>query len=237
MPAPYQRRHAPCGTLCAVRRSLLLSIPFLIAVPIAYGVAFAWLGHDPMLLPLLAGAGGWLLAFILRAPIGLVGMRLAGSPERAQRWVVASSGPLEEATRLAVLLLVGRDLGTALWIGLGWAAIEVLYSIGNGLALAALAERTDPEAEQARAMLPPGMLWSSGPLWGVVERAWASALHIGFTLILAAVPVAVLLTAPVHSALNVGALWLLGRRGLVAVTLAGLLVGGAALAIGFLLHA
>lgn len=219
-----------------MRRSLLLSIPLVLAVPIAYGAAFVWQGHDPMPIPLLAGAGGWLLAFVLRAPIGLLGMRLAGSPERAQRWVVASSGPLEEATRLAVLLLVGRDLGTALWIGLGWASIEVLYGIANGLALAALAERTDPEADRARAMLPPGMLTTSGPLWGVVERAWASALHIGLTLILAAVPIAVLLTAPFHSLINVGALWLLARRGMLAVSLAGIVVGGATLAVGFLLH-
>ena len=30
--------------------------------------------------------------------------------------------------------LVGRDLGTALWIGLGWASIEIVYSIANGFA-------------------------------------------------------------------------------------------------------
>jgi hypothetical protein len=219
-----------------MRRALLLSVPLVLAVPIAYGVAFANAGHPPMLLPLLAGAAGWLLALVLRAPVGLVGMKLASSPARAQRWVVASSGPLEEAARLAALLLVGRDLGTALWIGLGWAAIEVLYAIANGFAVAALAERTDPEAERARAMLPPAALTASGPLWGVVERVWASALHIGFTLVLAAVPVAVLLTAPVHTMVNVGALWLMERRGLLVVSVAGLAVAAAVMGIGWLLH-
>jgi hypothetical protein len=220
-----------------MRRALILAVPLLLAVPIGYGVAFVQLGHDPLLVPLLAGAGGWLLALVLRAPVGLLGMKLAGSPQRAQRWVVASSGPLEEAVRLAVLLLVGRDLGVALWIGLGWATIEVLYGIANGFALAALAERTDPEAERARAMLPPAALTATGPLWGVVERAWASALHIGFTLVLAAVPVAVLFTAPFHTAVNVAALWLPERRGLLVVSLAGIMVGAAVLAVGWLLHA
>jgi hypothetical protein len=220
-----------------MRRALILAIPLLLAVPVVFGFAIVQLGYDPLLGPLLAGAGGWLLALILRAPVGLLGMKLAGSPQRAQRWVVASSGPLEEAVRLAALLLVGRDLATALWIGLGWAAIEVVYGIANGFAIAALAERTDPDAEQARAMLPPAALTSTGPLWGVVERAWASALHIGFTLVLAAVPVAVLLTAPLHTAVNVGALWLLERRGLLVVSLAGIAVGAGVLALGWLLHA
>jgi hypothetical protein len=220
-----------------MRRALILAIPLLLAVPVAYGVAFVELGYDPLLVPLLAGAGGWLLALALRAPVGLLGMKLAGSPRRAKRWVVASSGPLEEAVRLAALLLVGRDLETALWIGLGWAAIAVLYAVASGFMLAALAERTDPEAERARAMLPPAALTSTGPLWGVVERAWASALQIGFTLVLAAVPVAVLLTAPLHTAVNVGALWLLERRGLLVVSLAGIVVGAGVMALGWLLHA
>lgn len=220
-----------------MRRALAFSIPLVLAVPIAYGVAFDRLGHGPMLLPALAGAGGWLLALLLRAPVGLLGMHLAGSPERAQRWVVASSGPLEEAVRLAVLLLVGRDLGTALWVGLGWASVEVLYSIANGFAVAALAERADPEAERARAMLPPAALSSSSPLWGVVERAWASALHIGFTLMLAALPLLVLVTAPLHSAINVGVLWLARRQDFLVVSTVGMVVGGAVLAAGWLLRA
>ena len=220
-----------------MRRALILSIPLVVGVLVAYGLGFDALGHPPMLLPMLAGAGGWLLALVLRTPVGLVGMKVTGSADRTQNWVVASSGPLEEAVRLAVLLLVGRDLSTALWIGLGWASIEVLYAIANGFALAALAERTDPEAEQAKAMLPPSAFSGAAPLWGVVERAWASGLHIGFTLILAAVPLAVLLTAPLHSLVNVAALRLGKRRGLLAVSVAGIAIAAATLAIGWLLHA
>jgi hypothetical protein len=164
-------------------------------------------------------------------------VRITGSTERAQRWVVASSGPLEESVRLAVLLLVGRDLGTALWIGLGWAAIEVLYAIANGFAIEALARRTDPEAERVRALLPPAALSASGPWWGVVERVWATAIHLGFTLILAAVPALVVVTAALHSAINVAFLWLLGHRGLLMTTLAGVATGGAILLFGLWLHA
>lgn len=220
-----------------MRRTLILAVPLALAVPVAYGVAFTNAGHPPDLGPLLAGAAGWLVALFLRSPIGIVGIKVTRSTERAQRWVVASSGPLEEASRLAVLLLVGREMSTALWVGLGWAGIEVLYAIANGFALAVLAERTDPEAEQARAMLPPSAMSSAAPLWGVVERAWASALHIGFTLILAAAPVAVLVTAPAHTGVNVAALWLMQRRGMLTVTVAGIAVGTAALGIGWLLHA
>lgn len=233
MPIPSAGGSVKMGSM---RRALIASVPFVLAVPVAYGYGFINLGYEPLIGPLLAGAVGWLLALVLRSPIGLVGVKVTGSTERSQRWVVASSGPLEEAVRLAALLLVGRDLPTALWLGLGWASIEVVYAIVNGFALAALAERTDPEAEQAKAMLPPAALSSSSPLWGILERAWASALHIGFTLILAALPIAVLLTAPIHSGINVAALRLMQRRVLFVTTLAGIVVGAAVLGIGWLLH-
>ena len=220
----------------AMRRALFLSIPLYLAVPILYALGILGLGHDVQVGALLAGAAGWIVALVLRAPVGLLGVRVTRSNERAQRWVVASSGPLEESVRLAVLLLVGRDLGTALWIGLGWAAIEVVYAIVNGFAVEALSRRTDPEAERARALLPPAALSGSAPWWGVAERFWATALHIGFTLILAAIPVLVVVTAAVHSAINVAFLWLVGHRGLLLTTLAGLATGGGILVLGLWLH-
>jgi hypothetical protein len=220
-----------------MRRALVLSIPLYLAVPIVYALGIVALGWDLQLGPLLAGAAGWLVALVLRAPVGLAGFRITGSTERAQRWVVASSGPLEESVRLAVLLLVGRDLGTALWIGLGWAAIEVLYAIANGFAIEALARRTDPEAERARALLPPAAVGGHAPWWGVAERVWTTAVHIGFTLILAAIPPLVVVTAAVHSAINVAFLWLASRRGLLLTTLAGSAAGGAILLFGLWLSA
>lgn len=219
-----------------MRRALLLSIPLYLAVPVAYAYGITRLGYDPQVGAMLGGAAGWLLALVLRAPVGLLGVRVTGSTERSQRWVVASSGPLEESVRLAVLLFVGRDLGTALWVGLGWAAIEVVYAVANGFAVDALSRRTDPEAERARALLPPAALSGNAPWWGVVERVWATAVHIGFTLILAAVPALVVLTAPLHSAINVAFLWLVRHRGLVLTTLAGIATGGALLVLGLWLN-
>jgi hypothetical protein len=221
-----------------VRRAVLLAIPFALAIPIAYGAAFAAFGSPPMLGAFAAGAFGWLVALALRAPIGLIAMRLTRSEQRAQTWVTASSGPLEEPVRLAGLLLIGRDLSTALWLGLGWASIEVLYAIGNGIALAVLAERTDPEAERVRSLLPPAAFSTSGVAWGVVERVWASALHIGFTLILAAAPLAVLLLAPIHSLINICFPAAAMRRYPMAlVSLAGVVVGGGILLTGLALNA
>jgi hypothetical protein len=218
------------------RRVLLLVLPFALAVPIAYGLAFALAGYPLDLGPLLVGALGWALALVLRAPVGLAGLKITGSQDRAQQWVVASSGPLEESVRLAALLLVGRDLSTALWLGLGWAGIEVGYAIANGFAMAALAARTDPEAERARAMLPPSAFAASAPWWGVVERVWASALHIGFTLMLAAAPLLWLVTVPLHTLTNVAFVRLSQRRPMVVVSGLGLLFGAMILAGGLGLH-
>jgi hypothetical protein len=45
-----------------MRRAVLIAIPFALAVPVAYGWAFAQFGHEPMLGPVLAGAAGWTIA-------------------------------------------------------------------------------------------------------------------------------------------------------------------------------
>lgn len=218
------------------RRALFLVLPFALAVPVAYGVAFALAGSPLQLGPLLVGAVGWALALVLRAPVGLAGLKITGSQERAQGWVIASSGPLEESVRLAALLLVGRDLSTALWLGLGWAAIEVGYAIANAFALAALLTRTDPEAERARAMLPPSAFAASAPWWGVIERIWASALHIGFTLMLAAAPVLWIATVPLHTLTNVAFVRLSRDRPMLLVSALGMLLGAVVLGGGLALH-
>ena len=220
-----------------MRRALLISIPFLVAIPVLYGIGFVLAGQPMMLGAFAVGVVGWILALILRTPVGVAAMQLTGSEERAQTWVTASSGPLEEIVRLGALFFAGRDLSTALWLGLGWASIEVVYALVNGFALSALAQRTDPEAQRARGLLPPSAFTSAGVVWGVVERAWATAVHIGFTLILAAVPALVVVTAAVHSAISVAFLWLVGHRGLLLTTLAGIAVGGGILAFGLWLHA
>src|SRR5690606_39670555 len=65
-------------------------------------------GHDPIPTALGAGAAGWLLALVLRGPVGLIAMRSTEDQERAQTVVAASSGPLEELVRLGAVTVVGR---------------------------------------------------------------------------------------------------------------------------------
>jgi hypothetical protein len=195
------------------RRSLMAAAIPVLAVPIVIGLVMSALGVELRLGPLVAGAVGWLVALGLRAPIVLATMRLSRDRERSQPWIVASSGPLEEGVRLIVVLLVGRDLDTALSIGLGWAAVEVVYALINGVALLSLMTKEGSQAEEARAIVSAmGLLDVTAPWWGVVERASASLLHIGFTLIIAAAPILVVITAPVHSAVNLGVVRAARRR-------------------------
>ena len=49
---------------------------------------------------------------------------------------------------------------------------------------------------------------------GVIERLSATGLHIGFTLLLAYHPLLILVTLPVHSLVNVGAITLNSRSAL-----------------------
>jgi hypothetical protein len=59
---------------------------------------------------------------------------------------------------------------------------------------------------QAKAMLLAQGNIQGSPLWGILERIWASAYHIGATLVIAHTPWLVLLLIPLHSGLNFAAL-------------------------------
>jgi hypothetical protein len=189
------------------RRNLLVGAPFAIAVPVVIGVALLAAGVDLQPIAVVAGVVGWMIALALRVPVGLLGVRILGDEERTTPLVVASSGPLEESVRLLTLVLLGRDLDTALSIALGWAAIEVVYAVVAGAATVLLLERGDPEAEELIARMPvQAALAPTAPLWGAWERLWATGLHFAFTLIIAARPVLVPLTMIAHSATNLAVL-------------------------------
>ena len=191
---------------------LIIAAPFMLAVGAAYAVlplasdgALVWSGVG-------FGALGWAVALALRSPVALLVRRRSDRLQTIQRLVASASGPLEEPARLIVLLLVGRDLDTAYSIGLGWAGIEILYGIVNGLVLASIRTRTDEKAAQARRQLEElGLLRDFPAYAGVVERITASAFHIGATLLLAWSPVLLVAAIPVHSGLNLGFLALLPR--------------------------
>lgn len=211
------------------------AVPTL-AVPVVIGLIMVALGIRLEIGALVAGAVGWVIALALRAPVAIGTMRTTNDRTRTQMWVTASSGPLEEGVRLVVLLIVGRDLSQAASVGLGWAAVEVVYSLVNGLAMLALLGRDDPEAEQARALMPlQAALEPSAPWWGLVERTWASLLHIGFTLIVAAQPVLVILTAVVHSATNLALLRTADQVSMARFQLGGVILALAVLGVGVVL--
>ena len=215
----------------AVRRQAILASPVALLVPVALALGIVGLGHD--LRPLAIGVGvvGWILAYALRAPIALI-LQRRGDTRPVNPWLVAASGPTEELVRLAAILILGRELDTALSIGLGWAAIECVYSVVSTLALSALLTRDDEEAVRIRQTLPPppGGFTPSGPWWGVWERVWASGLHLGFSAIIAAQPLLVVLTIPLHSATNLLSLQVIERFGLARMELLG--AAWAALIIG-----
>ena len=217
------------------RRNLVLAAPLTLAVPVAYLLGFRRLGARTDWRAAGIGAAGWAIALALRAPVGLIAARATGSPERAQPWIVGSSGPLEEGVRAAALRLVGTSFPAAASLGMGWAAIEVGYSLAMGTAIASLLGRTDEEARKAREALTAqgagAMLGESSPLVGVAERVAASALHIGFTLLVARQPRLALVTAPAHSGVNLAALALLRRSTLLAEAFIGG-AGALALAMG-----
>ena len=105
----------------------------------------------------------------------------------------------------------------------------------QAVAMAQLMGRTDEKALQARAALAAqGMdrATADAPVVaGAIERISASALHIGFTLLLAAQPLLVLLTIPAHSLTNLISLRLM-RRSLFWMEVFLALAGIAALVAG-----
>jgi hypothetical protein len=216
------------------RQQLLLSSPFYVLVPGLFFVAFMAMGHTPSWLMMGAGALGWIVAAMLRGPVAIVAQKLTGTPEKATPWVIASSGPLEEGLRVLAVLWLGRDLPTALAIGLGWGAIESVFAIVNSLVANVMLRSDDPKIVEAREMLAHQMNTDNGPWWGVLERISATAYHTGKTLILAVAPWAVLIAAPMHSAVNMLSVRIAKRSALQMEALVAV-VGALALGLGFFL--
>jgi hypothetical protein len=219
-----------------LRRNTLIATPVALLVPVAFAALLVALGADLRWSAIGFGALGWIGALMLRAPLAAILSVVLGDPERVKPWIVGSSGPIEEGVRLLVLILVGRSFTEAAMIGVGWAAIEVVYTTMTGFITLSLVKRNDPEAVKAREMLQSqGMLRETGPALGVIERIGASALHIGFTLIVAWTPVWVVATALVHSAVNLSLIetfkkWPLGTElALLAGGLGAFIIGVAVL--------
>jgi hypothetical protein len=188
-----------------LRRNTLIAAPLTLLVPVAFAIILSQMGADLRWSAIGFGALGWFGALFLRAPLAAILSQTMGDPERVKPWIITSSGPIEEGVRVVLLILVGRSFSDAAAIGVGWAAIEVVYTAITGFITLTLVKRTDPEAVQARQMLEQqGMIKETGPWLGVIERIAATALHIGFTFIVAWNVWLAIVTAVVHSAANLG---------------------------------
>ncbi len=201
-------------------RYAYMAFCLMILVPLAYGLWFFLWGVPLSWGGIGIGALGWTIALMLRNPVALLAHAIPAVSKHVTTIVVAFSGPCEELVRLAVVLLLGRAFPMALSIGLGWAAIEVVYAIINGYVTLSLFRRDDEKARQARAVLEnmglAKAMLNAPPFAGVFERIFACAVQIGFTLLLAWQPLLVILTIPLHSSTNFMALSLVRRSVVIA---------------------
>jgi hypothetical protein len=211
----------------------ILYLPLYLLVPVLFWFGFRTAGFAADWQAFGLGALGWFVALMLRGPISALVRNL---PEEKGRTIVGlSSGPLEEITRLVLLAVTSASAAWAVSVGQGWAAIEVLFTMVNIVVIASLANKTDEKAVQAKQFLAAQGTLNMSPLWGVLERIWASAFHIGTTLIVASNPWTVVLLIPLHSGLNLFAVRLASRSA-VRSSLLIAVVGVLTLAIGLVLH-
>ncbi|GKU77308.1 YhfC family glutamic-type intramembrane protease [Paenibacillus sp. L3-i20] len=183
----------------AVKRAMYF-IPLYLLVPAAFWLIFHYSGTEMEWKAFGLGALGWTIALFLRGPLSAIVMKMP--KDKAAKIIIGSSGVFEESIRVALLLLTSMSYSWALSIGQGWAAVEVLFTVINLIVMASLAKRTDDKSMQAKEMLKLQGNLNKSPLWGVIERVFASAFHIGCTLIVAKHPWTVAILIPLHSFLN-----------------------------------
>jgi hypothetical protein len=206
-------------------------LPVYILVPLAFWAAFHFSGIVMEWQAFGFGALGWVVALFLRGPLSAIVMKMP--KEKATTIIIGSSGVFEECVRLAVLMLTSMTFSWSVSIGQGWAAVEALFTMINVIVLISLVKRTDEKAMQAKEMLKLQGNLSAGPMWGVFERIFASAIHIGCTLIVAKYPWAVVLLIPLHSSVNLVALKFI-KNSVMAVELFIAVVGTVLLAVGLM---
>jgi hypothetical protein len=183
---------------------LLVTTPFYLLVPLVFVFVATKLGVAPNWAAMLWGVSGWSLAYFLRGPIALLANRVSSEQSAvAEKVIVASSGLLEESTRVIVLILAGNGLSVAYSVGVGWAGIEVLYVVVVGYFVVDIMKRDDPKSLEIQSLLREmGMIHDLGALLGLNERLFASMFHVGVTLWLARWQGLILVAIVLHSCLN-----------------------------------
>jgi len=206
-------------------------LPLYLLVPVMFWLVFHYSGTAMEWKAFGLGALGWVIAFFLRGPLSAIVMKMP--KEKATTIIVASSGVFEECVRIAVLLLTSLTFSWSLSVGQGWAAIEVLFVIINLIVMISLSTRTDEKAIQAKEMLQMQGNMNAHPVWGVIERIFASAFHIGCTLLVAKYPWLVVLLIPLHSFVNLSAIKL-SKQSMVQTELLIAIFGIITLTVGIL---
>lgn len=192
----------PPEKLGRIVRNAYLSIPLYLLVPVVMWGVFRGFEIETNWAAVGIGVLGWMVALALRIPIMLP---IKKWPiDRVTNLMASISGPLEEGIRWLALLWIGASFHMALSLGQGWAAIEVINTIGALVARANLLTRNDEKAMEAKKILDQQLsgIQSNNPMWGIVERIFASGFHIGSTLVIAFNPWLVILMMPVHSLFN-----------------------------------
>jgi hypothetical protein len=213
------------------RQHLLFCAPLLLLVPLIYLLAFNSLDQGSIALkPFFLGVLGWSVALFLRPPLMMLIARLTHDVK--EKTVAAMAGPTEESVRLGIVLFLQANFASAISLGLGWATIEVIYTLISGFTTVVILSQGGVGAWQLKKrFLDSGQTVPATVYAGIVERLSATALHIGFTLLLAYHPLLILITLPLHSLVNVGAITLNNRSALATQTLLAL-VGGVTLLVG-----
>lgn len=187
-------------------RNILWASPLYLLVPLPFYIIAHYLKIDIDYKLILLGALGWWLALIIRIPLIVFIKKRNIDLKTSSRLTIGMSGPAEETVRLIILIQVGFSISNAYSLGLGWAMIEIIYGLIQIIGLGVLERKTDAKALEAKAFMKQmGMdktLESSIPYWGVLERVSATAIHIGFSLLLTFSPLFILISTPLHSLVN-----------------------------------
>jgi hypothetical protein len=221
--------------------SFVFSFLFAKVIPLTFVVVgFAWLASLWHLsldgFAILVGAIGWIAAYCLRMPVAYLGEKLFTSPSALRQWTVAASGPLEEIVRLIAILLIGSQINLAYAIGLGWGSIEIVYTLINEYFITDIMQRSDEEAlAQQAALKEEGMIHEWGDWLGISERIFATAFHVGATLLVAKYSWLVMLNIVLHSMLNL-IVDAIARDKAITAQIAIALFGGLFFATGLELH-
>jgi hypothetical protein len=196
------------------RHHLLFCTPPLLTVPFIYLLAFNALEQGSLTIrPFCLGLLGWSVALLLRAPMLMLTFRFTHKVK--EQFVAAMAGPAEELVRLMAVLFLQANFASAISLGLGWASIEVLYTLVSGFGTVMILSQGGVGALQLKKrFLDTGLTVRATVYSGIIERLSATALHIGFTLLLAYHPLLILITLPLHSLVNVGAITLNNRSAL-----------------------